>query len=418
MLSVFRLADALHENISKTNTQDVATPCFSAYHYNGTLEEAFLEFHELVLQECLSVRETEVTINEIMTEAAIVNPDSLEVLTEASIKEFGTNIIELLKKFGGWIKGLVEKIAETIKRVFDKSQNWIKANEPRVQEAVRAGVDPEVTMHQFDQKYLKVDGNAIISGVDHLREHFFKNINVALDGCDSLNEKDFDGNIAAGATAAGAANAVGMTDTAKRLIDGVTRKSEEFEDKLKNELKIAFTDYQFGGAKDQGPDFDADPIKSIKASLIAKALGKEETAALSTFQVNVSDMLDYIRNYSKTYESLNNSLKSTLKEIEEVSRKGEQLANKREDSLIRGKHLAGYREYYAAVSKVIQQNMKAMSGVIGQCQSANEQICRTALDEYTTALSNMIRAMKNNGKAKPTTNAGNAQQQRPAPANA
>ena len=107
MFNVFSLTEAVN-NAANGNISDI-TP----HAYIGTMEEACEDFRYMLMTEAAEQAEFYARSEEIITEAAFSNPDSVGILVENVFSNMGTRIKEFFAKLKKWILGLIDTMKAT-----------------------------------------------------------------------------------------------------------------------------------------------------------------------------------------------------------------------------------------------------------------------------------------------------------------
>lgn len=108
-----------------------------------TLIESMQHASVSILEETAEYMEFEVSVNEIIAEAAISNPDRVDILSENAINTMINKVKEVFNKIIGFLKGIFEKIKNFFTRFKKKKEDWSKETKEAV-EKVEKMSDKEI----------------------------------------------------------------------------------------------------------------------------------------------------------------------------------------------------------------------------------------------------------------------------------
>lgn len=130
---------------------------YNAYEFAAcTMDEAMDEAAIIFMDEHADLVEYETSSNEIMYEAALTNPDSLEAISESVFSNAIAKLKELVKKAIEVAKGVLNKIKAGFFKLTKQYSQFVSSIRPRIETArSKAGFsDIKVMMYQWDQKYV------------------------------------------------------------------------------------------------------------------------------------------------------------------------------------------------------------------------------------------------------------------------
>lgn len=155
MISVYKLTQAINESASGVVSNNVV-----AYEFIGGLDEATSEMNYIMMSEAADIAYFKANAEEIMTEAAISNPGSLETLSENVFKTMGDKIMAFLKKLEAMVKGIIEKIKAFFYKLTGKTDKWLTTMRPRITAASghSGAADQQVELHKWDLDYIATEG--------------------------------------------------------------------------------------------------------------------------------------------------------------------------------------------------------------------------------------------------------------------
>ena len=130
---------------------------YNAYEFVAcTMDEAMDEAAIIFMDEHADLVEYETSSNEIMYEAALTNPDSLEAISESVFSNAIAKLKELVKKAIEVAKGVLNKIKAGFFKLTKQYSQFVSSIRPRIDTARnKAGFnDIKVMMYQWNQEYV------------------------------------------------------------------------------------------------------------------------------------------------------------------------------------------------------------------------------------------------------------------------
>lgn len=152
MLSVFKLAEAMNE-AATGRFQDNVAP----YEFIGSLEESTSEMNFILLSEQASINSFYVGAEEIMTEAAINNPGTLDVLCENVFTNMIGKLKQIIDKIIAMVKGIIAKLKAYFYQLTGKTDKWVSIMEPRVNAAKTGAENAKVNRYKWDTDFVITD---------------------------------------------------------------------------------------------------------------------------------------------------------------------------------------------------------------------------------------------------------------------
>lgn len=182
MLSVYKLTNAINESASGIMSIDSIVP----YQFIGGLDEATSEMNYMLMAEAVDIASLHTGAVEIMTEAAINNPGSLETLSENVFQTVGAKVKAFIDKIIAMVKGMIEKIKAFFYKLTGKIDKWLNIMKPRITKAsgYSGASDQSIEMHKWNVEYIATEGG-LASGLGSMAEQMTKKVNdkfIAVEG--------------------------------------------------------------------------------------------------------------------------------------------------------------------------------------------------------------------------------------------
>ena len=148
---------ALSRAINEAAGNPVALGNINAYEFIGcSVTDAMDEAAMMFMDERADVAEYTTESNAILYEAAIVNPDRLEVLTENVFQSAIRKLKEIIRKAIEVAKGILNKIKTSFFKLTQKYSQFVSSIRSRIDAAKsKPGYnDIKCTMYKWDEKYV------------------------------------------------------------------------------------------------------------------------------------------------------------------------------------------------------------------------------------------------------------------------
>lgn len=228
MLSVFKLAEAMNEAATGMFQSNV-----EPYEFMGTLEESSAEMNYILMSEQANMEEFLVGAEEIMTEAAMSNPDALDTICENVLENLTSGLKKFIDKLIAMVKGVIAKLKAFFFKFTGKTDKWLSVMEPRINAAKPGAENATTERHLWDVDYV-IDGMA--KGL------------------------------------------LGSMKTGESSVNNDLKSYKDLKSTAESEIKAGRGD--FAKAKTQGKDIDS---KEVKAAM------NNKTSALNKFKATVED---------------------------------------------------------------------------------------------------------------------------------
>ena len=381
MFNVFSLTEAVN-NAANGNISDI-TP----HAYIGTMEEACEDFRYMLMTEAAEQAEFYARSEEIITEAAFSNPDSVGVLVENVFSNMGTRIKEFFAKLKKWILGLIDTMKATFFQFTKKTSEWLKIMGPRIDAAKnRAGhSDFTYEMHEWKTDY-------VISGMSASFEKILKDWPTKSEARNYMNKFGISnlGGMASQnmSTSLGMAGADPDSNDVKGEIDKVNKKIEEIKRGVEED-------------NSKFPKFVADALgignlstatlDDMWRSLDSEVRGGEKKITMK-IDGKVDEMRKAIEGYKNSFTEIEKAYKEYLKVISQDEKKiadeyelakkvGTNVNNKVPSNLA-----SAYQQYWTAIYNAITSMYNRLSGTASKMQSLNISYIKAMVGEYMSAL--------------------------------
>ena len=244
MLSVFKLAEAMNEAATGRFRDNIAP-----YEFIGSLEESTSEMNFILLSEQASINSFYVGAEEIMTEAAINNPGTLDVLCENVFTNMIGKLKQLIDKIIAAVKGIIAKLKAYFYQLTGKTDKWVSIMEPRVNAAKTGAENAKVNRYNWDTDFVIADMPKGFLG--HITESdskiladigATKNEMKAIKDTMTKHQKDemFTGEMQAGKNdtidSAKYKEKIGKDSKYQDMIDNIEKKTEKLADTTRSEF--------------------------------------------------------------------------------------------------------------------------------------------------------------------------------------
>lgn len=371
MLNIFKLQEAVNESVTG-NVASLAS--IKAYDFIGTMDEATAEFNYELMAEAVEFHEFVAGAEEIMTEAALNNPDRLDTIQESVFENIKTGLTKFFEKIKAMIKGIIEKLKGFFYKLTGKTDKWVSIMKPRIEKAKQAtgAADISYEMHNWNKEFILTGMKEAIEKLDA----------KALSGSDTAKNR-LSSNIAEYANRAKAEKGSNPdADKFKAEVEKLDRETQKTNDEIE-----AFKDTF---AEDVAEVFGVKNNSSLDAvwtDIAHKATGGEKTEV--KFRGMVDDMLKSIEGSKKTVDNLKKFYDKHLKEINDMQTKCNTVIEKFD---IKGEDklpieiVRAARAAVQAYSKKITNEMSAYESACNTARGQNVKYVQDMTSEYMNAL--------------------------------
>lgn len=291
MLNVFTLASSINESVANSDLM-----LGEAYEFAGTVNDASYDFAYLAMQEAVDSYHLDSSVNEIMVEAAINNPENMEALTEASIKEIMGKIKQALLKAWEWVKALIAKIVNWVKATIAKTKAYQKSVQKAADKAMKDGAKP-VTVNAYEY-----DVDAVASLEDkiggivgpYIDGEFVNKVDSAMQVCGIVETE---------------------SDKVDDIVDDLNKKTEAFKEATKNSKNDSAI--ELNKVLGTGLADDSCTVGAVYTTFINKVRGEKKDIIKTA--ADVSGLLKNFDRYNKILEDGTKNLKNYEKILKDVN---------------------------------------------------------------------------------------------------
>lgn len=372
MLNIFKLTDAISE--SAVGTTNIAS--VQPYEFIGSMAECTAEFNYEIMSEAANFMEFYANSEEIMTEAAVMNPAAIDTLSESVFGKIKEGVTKFIDKIIAMVKGVIEKLKAFFFKLTGKTDKWLNIMKPKIKDAQGRRGSSEMTyeMHEWNVEYVTNGLQAGISSfikdiipadidstvdkiVSEAKAHAVSNTTTATDKADSSGSKESLRNLDA-------------------LIDKENKDFEEMRDQLPSELAKAV------GVSDNST------LDAVWKAVTEKATGGEK----KTVQIGnqVDSMLNGVEGSKKCIDGLKKAYDQHLKDLGNFRKKIESSFNKLElfdkDSKLSGAVTSTARNYVNTISKNRISELQMNESACNNARGMNVSFVQTMTTEYMNAL--------------------------------
>ena len=378
MFNVFSLTEAVN-NAANGNISDI-TP----HAYIGTMEEACEDFRYMLMTEAAEQAEFYARSEEIITEAAFSNPDSVGVLVENVFSNMGTRIKEFFAKLKKWILGLIDTMKATFFQFTKKTSDWLKIMGPRIDAARgRTGhSDFTYEMHEWKTDYVI---NGMSKAFEQLLNSWPKQSEVGkmfVHGSDQLvstidsmkkNADSYD-------------NADADSEKVKGYLKHLSDRTEECKKAVEDDA----VEFPKAVASALGGSLSTATLDDLWRSLDAEVRGGEKKTTMK-IDGKVDEMRKAIEGYKNSFTAIEKAYKDYLKVINQDEKKLTDDYNQAKkydtgDKKIPSSVITALQQNWAAKYNAITGMYNRLSGTASKMQSLNISYIKAMVGEYMSAL--------------------------------
>jgi hypothetical protein len=386
MLSVYKLTNAINESASGVSTIE----SIPAYNFIGGLDEATSEMNYILMSEAVDLMAFQTGASEIMTEAAINNPDSLSALSENVFQTVGAKVKAFIDKIISMVKGIIEKIKAFFFKLTGKIDKWLGVMKPRITKAsgFSGAGDQDIEMHQWDVDYIATEGG-LASGLGSMADEMTKKANDKFIAVEAIKQE------------IAAIKSEAMSDDMRDkggddpAVKGVVEKLEKGLEKLKD----TSGDYadNFRGAIAEALDVTGENpnnMDDVWAAVTKRATGGEKITmkfSQAAGGKGVDGMLKAIEGSKKSISSLKKSYEKHLSDLGKLKSAVEKAykADSKVEKIdkfpaeLRGK----YQSFISELSNDATKGISIMESAMNTAKSKHIGYVQQMTSEYMSALS-------------------------------
>ena len=370
MLSAVTMIQAINESVSNGYITESTVPAM-AFHGLDAVEACYAS-RNAVLTEAVDFYNFCQQTDEIMVEAALSNPSSLEILQENVFENMASKAKKIFDKIIAAVKGLWERIKASFYKLFGKTKKWYEVMKKRVEEAKKTNsYRAHITydMHDWNTSYMSKEG--MPSKLDDL-------ISDWKEAYDKKKAADFKTEYSSPYSGSlGAKDSEPDAQLKKDLSAAKEDKSDEENEKLLDDVNRLFG---VGGA-----DLSAayDEIRKKCTNDKSEKESVKVSGNVDTYMTAVKGSNDQYTKLEKAYKKYLNELTKAKEALVRASNSSVKVENEKEKN---SENMTTMREI---VSAKIQAGIKITEryhAAITQIQSIHLTMFNTMINEYMGAV--------------------------------
>lgn len=299
MISVFNLQTLTESAVSGSTALDINS--IKGVNYIGTMSEMASDFDFALMSEAVDFNAYVVGSDEILTEAAMGNPDALGTLSEnvfTSIVKRGQAIIA---KLMAMVKGIINKLKAYYAKLTGKTDKWASLMKPKIEAAKRESGSTEVTaeMHKWNIDLLTSKLPAAMTKIVDVADKALTKEDIS-NTIDTLI-RNYKGK---------SADDPDVKSAVERFRKAVDSVSEDSSANIEEVYKTAAS--ELGLSNDTSVD-------AIWNELIAKVTGGEKvTVKYNSSELGIDKMMSAIEGSKKTITDLQKAYDEQLKSLSKL----------------------------------------------------------------------------------------------------
>lgn len=379
MLNIFKLTDA----ISESAVGSVNLAAIQPYEFIGSMAECTSEFNYEVMSEAASFMEFYANADEIMTEAAVMNPTSMDVLSESIFTKVKEGVTKFIDKIIAMVKGVIEKLKAFFYKLTGKTDKWLSIMKPKIKDAQgrRGAGEASAEMHEWDVKYVN---EGMKSGVDAMVKEILPSIDMKINAQsiaqaassgakqhESRGKYDSSGNTLEGDDRLNA-QLKNFDDATELLNKGIEKYQEEFPGKLASWMGVS------GDSS----------LDAVWKAVAEKATGGEKKTV--TYGNKVGEMVSAIEGSKKCIDGLKKAYDQHLKDLGNYRKEIESQFNKLDvlgkDDNRASSVTAAAKAYANAYSKRTVSQIQLGETACNNARGMNISYVQKMTSEYMTVL--------------------------------
>lgn len=372
MLNIFKLTDAISESaIGTTNIAGI-----QPYEFIGSMAECTAEFNYEVMSEAANFMEFYANSEEIMTEAAVMNPAAIDTLSESVFGKIKEGVTKFIDKIIAMVKGVIEKLKAFFFKLTGKTDKWLNIMKPKIKDAQGRRGSSETTyeMHEWNVEYVNkglLDGiTALIK--EAIPDDIDSDVNDMITATKNLVSSSTSG-------ADDKADSEGSKASLKKL--------DEFIDAYAKELEETREEHPGEVAKAVGVS-DNSSLDAVWKAVNEKATGGEK----KTVQIGnqVDSMVSAVEGSKKCIDGLKKAYDQHLKDLGNYRKKVETAYRKLElfdkDTKMSGAVTSTAKNLANAASRNIVARIQMFESACNNARGMNVSFVQTMTTEYMNAL--------------------------------
>ena len=385
MLNIFKLTDAINESAAMATGANINS--IEAYEFIGTMEEATTEFNYQVMSEAVNIQSFKAVSDEIMTEAVVSNPGSMEILSENVFSKLKEGFTKFIDKIIAMVKGVIEKLKAFFFKLTGKTDKWLNIMRPKIQDAQRRGGSSDFTyeMHKWNTKFVTEGLKGVVgSFMDYYYGEFkgmsakkFANVvkSIPSDMVKSVSSDVKGENPDTDKTKA----------VIKTIDDAVDEMKDETEKGKEEDIKKLAELLKSAGASSIS---DAS-LDSIWKSVDSAATGGDRVSVKIASEFGIDSMIKGIESSKKTIDDLKKYYDNHLKKLAEIKREVESKLDsveiKNEDKLPT-EVVSSMRAYISTYTTTITSDISRAETILNNVRGKNVTYIQNMTTDFMNAL--------------------------------
>lgn len=362
------MACALASAINEANGAIPANG-YNAYEFTAcTMDEAMDEAAIIFIDEHADLVEYETSSNEIMYEAALTNPDSLEAISESVFSNAIAKLKELVKKAIEVAKGVLNKIKAGFFKLTKQYSQFVSSIRPRIETARnKAGFnDIKVMMYQWNQEYVT---KTLPASAAAIASKYGVTLNSDVDAIKAQAQKEIDDATASTARYSG--------DNKMTAPDDADLRAEVFKE----------VSSEFGTGSSLNDTADMAEQITAKArggkDKVDVACGSMADAMMTALESAKTTQADIEKNYNQHISQLS-KLHSKIDEAQKAAEK------KKEEAKVD----ATTREAFTAMCNAMSKKLTITEGILNKANHLNVNLLKEMFRDYASALTVLAKGPK------------------------
>lgn len=342
---------------------------YNAYEFVAcTMDEAMSEAAIIFMDEHADLVEYETSSNEIMYEAALTNPDSLEAISESVFSNAIDKLRELVKKAIEVAKGVLNKIKAGFFKLTKQYSQFVSSIRSRIDAARnKAGFnDIKVMMYQWNQEYVT---KTLPASAASIASKYGVTLNSDIDAIKAQAQKEIDD-----ATA----------NTARYSGDNKMTAPDDAE--LRAEVFKSVSE-AFGTGSSLNDTADMAEQITAKArggkDKVDVACGSMADAMMTALESAKTTQAEIEKNYNQHISQLS-KLHSKIDEAQKAAEK------KKEEAKVD----STTREAFSAMCTAMSKKLTITEGILNKANHLNVRLLKEMFRDYAGALSVLAKGPK------------------------
>lgn len=342
---------------------------YNAYEFVAcTMDEAMSEAAIIFMDEHADLVEYETSSNEIMYEAALTNPDSLEAISESVFSNAIAKLKELVKKAIEVAKGVLNKIKAGFFKLTKQYSQFVSSIRSRIDAARnKAGFnDIKVMMYQWNHDYVT---KTLPASAASIASKYGVTLNSDIDAIKAQAQKEIDD-----ATA----------NTARYSGDNKMTAPDDAE--LRAEVFKSVSE-AFGTGSSLNDTADMAEQITAKArggkDKVDVACGSMADAMMTALESAKTTQAEIEKNYNQHISQLS-KLHSKIDEAQKAAEK------KKEEAKVD----STTREAFSAMCTAMSKKLTITEGILNKANHLNVRLLKEMFRDYAGALSVLAKGPK------------------------